>query len=60
MRFDEPDVREAYRRGARDCYEGLTGRLTKRQARQFEAWLKELDAWDSAWDYSDPPPAPLD
>jgi hypothetical protein len=55
MRFDEPDVREAYRRGVRDCYETLGSGLTKRRARQFEAWLKELDTWD----YSDPPPAPL-
>jgi hypothetical protein len=54
MRFDEPDVREAYRQGARDCFESLSGALTKRQARQIEAWLKELDSWD----YSDPPPAP--
>jgi hypothetical protein len=55
MRFDEPDVREAYRRGVRDCFESVADGLTKRQARQVEAWLKELDAWD----YSDPPPAPL-
>jgi hypothetical protein len=55
MRFDEPDVREAYRLGVRDCFDSLVSGLTKRQARQIEAWLKELDAWD----YSDPPPAPL-
>jgi hypothetical protein len=55
MRFDEPDVREAYRRGARDCFESLVSGLTKRHARQIEAWFKELDGWD----YSDPPPAPI-
>lgn len=55
MRFDEPDAREAYRRGARDCFESLANELTKRQARQIETWLKDLDTWD----YSDPPPAPL-
>lgn len=55
MRFDESDVREAYRQGIRDCVDSLSSGLTKRQARQFEAWLKELDAWD----YGDPPPAPL-
>jgi hypothetical protein len=55
MRFDEPDVREAYRHGARDCFESLTNGLTKRQARQIEVWLKELDTWD----YGDPPSAPL-
>jgi hypothetical protein len=55
MRFDEADVREAYRRGVRDCFESLVSGLTKRRSRQIEAWLKELDAWE----FSDPPPAPL-
>jgi hypothetical protein len=55
MRFDEADVREAYRRGARDCFESVVNALTRRHARQIEAWLKELDAWD----YSDPPHAPF-
>ena len=55
MRFDEPDVRESYRLGARDCFESLASGLTKRRAREIEAWLEELDRWD----YSDPPPAPL-
>ena len=55
MRFDEPDVREAYRRGARDCFESLANGLAKRRAKQIEEWLKELDTWD----YSDPPPTPL-
>lgn len=55
MRFDERDVREAYRRGARDCFESLANSLTKRQARQIEAWLKDLDNWE----YSDPPNAPV-
>lgn len=55
MRLDEPDVREAYRRGARDCFESVAAKLSRRQAHDLEAWLKELDAWD----YSDPPSAPL-
>lgn len=55
MRFDEADVREAYRRGARDCFESAANGLTRRKAREIEAWLKELDTWD----YSEPPPAPL-
>jgi len=54
MRFDEPDVREGYRRGARDCYESAIGGMKPRQAREIEKWLKELDAWE----YDDPPPAP--
>jgi hypothetical protein len=45
MRFHEPDVREAYRRGARDTYEGLAAGLTRSKAREFEAWLDELEAW---------------
>jgi hypothetical protein len=55
MRFDEADVREAYRSGARDCFECLADRLNKREARQLEAWREELESWD----YSDPPPVPL-
>lgn len=55
MRFDEPDVREAYRRGARDCFESVANRLTGRQAREVEAWLDQLDAWQEL----DPPSAPL-
>jgi hypothetical protein len=55
MRFDEPDMREAYRRGARDCFDSLVSGIAKREARKIEEWFKELDAWD----YSDPPPTPL-
>ena len=55
MRFDERDAREAYRQGARDCFESVANGLTKRQSRQIEAWLKELDTWE----FSDPPPAPI-
>jgi hypothetical protein len=55
MRFDEPDVREAYRRGARDCYEALSAGIKARRAREIERWLGELDAWQE----DDPPPPPL-
>lgn len=56
MRFDEPDVRDAYRRGARDCYEVLLPGLKVRRAREVErGWLRELDAWQE----DDPPPSPL-
>lgn len=56
MRFDEPDVREAYRRGARDCLDSIARSTSGRQIHALEAWLKELEAWE---DSDDPPPAPL-
>ena len=55
MRFHEPDVREAYRRGARDCYDSLIATLKADQVRQMQAWLGELDDWDDG----DPPPPPF-
>ncbi len=55
MRFDEPDVREAYRRGARDCFESVASGLSSRKARAIEGWLQELEAWEDS-DLS--PPAP--
>jgi hypothetical protein len=54
MRFDEPDVREAYRLGARDCFESVAASLGRRRAREIEAWLKELETWQE----EDPPLAP--
>lgn len=55
MRFHEPDVREAYRRGARDCYEGALDGMNARQARKIQKWLAELEAWEDG----DPPPPPM-
>jgi hypothetical protein len=55
MRFHEPDVREGYRRGARECFEAIAARLKPRDARVIEKWLSELDVWDE----DDPPPPPL-
>lgn len=55
MRFDERDVREAYRRGARDAYESAAAGMRKSEATKVEAWLEELEAWED----SDPPPPPL-
>lgn len=55
MRFHEPDVRDAYRRGARDCYEGLIATLKAYQAREVETWLSDLDSWEDG----DPPPPPV-
>lgn len=54
MRFDEPDAREAYRRGARDLYEAAQHSFSKRQATSIEKWLDDLDEWHEF----DPPPAP--
>lgn len=53
MRFDEPDVREAYRRGARDCLEALASGITTRRVREIKKWLGELEAWQD-----DEPPSP--
>jgi hypothetical protein len=55
MRFDESDVREAYRRGARDCYESLANAMQRKQAKEIEVWLQQLEGWEDF----DPPPAPL-
>ena len=55
MRFDEPDVREAYRHGARDCFEIVQAELKARKAREVEKWLSELEAWEDG----DPPAPPL-
>jgi len=58
MRFDEPDVREAYRLGARDCFEGVMPGLKPRKAREIERWLSELDAWQDG-EHGDPPHPPV-
>ena len=55
MRFHEPDVREAYRRGARDCYESLIATLKVHQAREVKAWLSDLDNWEDG----EPPLPPV-
>ena len=53
MRFHEPDVREAYRRGARDLYERIVTGLKAQQAREIDGWLNELDTWEDG-----EPPSP--
>jgi hypothetical protein len=55
MRFDEPDVRDAYRRGVHDLYESVAAGLGRRQARGIDVWLRELDEWHEG----EPPPSPL-
>lgn len=56
MRFEEADERDAYRRGARDCFESLAGAVGVRRGRGIKAWLEELDQWE----HGEPPPPPLD
>ena len=57
MHFDEPDVRDAYRRGARDCLESMIRSTSKhRQIQAIEAWVEELDSWH---DSEEPPPPPV-
>lgn len=55
MRYDEPDVREAYRQGARDAFESVAGALSRAEARAVKAWLEALVRWDDG----DPPNPPL-
>jgi hypothetical protein len=55
MRFHEPDVREAFRSGARDLFDALANDLKPRRAQAIESWLRELDAWDDG----DPPSPPF-
>ena len=54
MRFDEPDTREAYRRGARDLFECVAGALTPNELRVLEAWFEEVENWQEF----DPPHPP--
>lgn len=56
MRFDEVDERDAYRRGARDCFESLAGVMGVGRSRKIERWLKDLESWE----YGEPPSPPLD
>jgi hypothetical protein len=58
MRFDEPETREAYRRGAQDLLECIQAELPKRKLRELQKWLSELDAWEE-FDPPAPPPASL-
>ena len=55
MRYDEPDVREAYRQGARDAFESVASTLNRSEARSVKAWLDALEGWEDG----DPPNPPL-
>ena len=56
MRFDDPAIRAAYRRGARDAFESSVVGLQAAEHRAVEAWLVELDAWSEG----EPPRPPYD
>lgn len=57
MHFNEPDVREAYRQGARDCFESFVrSTVPSRQRSLIEAWLQRLNDWQ---DSEEPPPPPI-
>lgn len=43
MRFEEPDVRAANRRGARDRFESLESSLNGRQVHEIEEELQALE-----------------
>lgn len=54
MRFHEPDVRDAYRLGARELYDAVSERMKSQHVRAIEQWLAELDSWDDG----EPPATP--
>ena len=54
MLYDDPKVRAAYRKGAKDCYESSIPQLDPRREREVIDWLRELDAWT----VGDPPTPP--
>ena len=51
--YGDPDVRNAFRDGARQMYESLVIDLEPRQERAVRQWLAELDSWIGG-----PPPPP--
>ena len=54
MHFDDPAIRAAYRRGARDAYESAVLGLSGPEDRALKEWLEELDGWQEG----EPPPPP--
>jgi hypothetical protein len=54
MRFNDPAIRAAYRRGARDSYESAFARLDPAVERTIAEWLGDLDRWQ----FGEPPPPP--
>jgi hypothetical protein len=54
MKFGDPAIRAAYRRGARDAYESVFSRLDATVERELTDWLSNLDHWQEG-DPPDPP-----
>jgi hypothetical protein len=54
VHFDDPLVRAAYIRGARDAYDSALVGMSAADARALEEWIGDLDAWDGG----NPPPPP--
>ena len=52
--FDDPMIREIYRRGVRDAAEFACLHLPSMQLRTMEEWLTQLDLWCGG----NPPPPP--
>lgn len=52
--FDDPMIREIYRRGARDACEWACVHLPSTKQRVMEDWLTALDLWTEG----NPPRAP--
>jgi hypothetical protein len=54
MRFDDPDIRKAYRRGVADAYESACIHVPATRRLAVDAWLRDLEAWESG----EPPEPP--
>jgi hypothetical protein len=54
MRFDDPNIREAYRRGVTDAYESACIHVPASRRIAVEAWLKDVVDWNDG----EPPIAP--
>lgn len=52
--FDDPMIREIYRRGVRDAVQFACTHLPAARQRLMEEWLTELDLWHGG----NPPPPP--
>ena len=47
MRFDDPEVREAYRRGVRDACDNVGLHVAPPKLRACEQWIRDLETWDA-------------